>query len=433
LTPTRRTRATALLALLLSSLLVFPAVAAPKRRAVAKPFIDASTPEGWLLLNARLLASAEQVPFWWDLEPLRGMVGDATIVGLGDGTHGTHEFYTVKLRVVEYLVREMGFEAVAFEAPFPLFNRLNTYVLGGAGDPRALLSEVSARFNYFFWKTEEILALVEWMREYNAHRGDRPPVEIAGADIYDQVTAWKDVVAYLRTVDPAAAAQAEREYACVGEQMLGTQCSTETTRVINVLAPREAELIGKSSARAFHDALQNARVVLQTQTLSHLARDANMAVNMLWMRDHRGTSGRVIYWAHNEHVTKGPSELGINQTPAGEHLEQALGSRYFAIATMTAAGSYTQWEQKRPEDPYLPVVKTFAALPDGAYETYFRLRSMPYLLIPLRGTLPDWLTGPARWNSAGVSSDPQKRPASLPEKFDAAIFVDTTTPTRLLP
>ena len=163
--------------------------AAPRRRSVGKaPNLDPATPAGWLSLNAHNLSTADLVPFNSDLEPLRDMVGNAVLLGIGDGTHGTHEFYTMRLRVIDFAVREMGFDVVALEAPFVLMNRMDVYVQGGPGDPRALLRELKP-LGYFFWDAEELVAVIEWMREYNAHRGDRPAVHIAGFDIYEPYAA----------------------------------------------------------------------------------------------------------------------------------------------------------------------------------------------------------------------------------------------------
>src|SRR5687768_12011554 len=155
------------IALFLALTIALPTVAAPRRRAVAKPVFDTSTVRGWLEKNAHFLAATELTPYSYDLEPLRLMIGDATLVGLGDGSHGTHEFYTVKLRLIDYLVREMNFDVIAFEGAFPLFERINQYVQGSAGDPRALLNEGNDRLLYFFWNVEEMLAVIEWAREYN--------------------------------------------------------------------------------------------------------------------------------------------------------------------------------------------------------------------------------------------------------------------------
>ena len=51
-----------------------------------------------------------------DLAPLKQIVGNARIVSLGEGTHGTREFFQMKHRILEYLVKEMGFTMFAIEA-----------------------------------------------------------------------------------------------------------------------------------------------------------------------------------------------------------------------------------------------------------------------------------------------------------------------------
>ena len=38
------------------------------------------------------------------------MIGNAQYVGLGENTHGSSEIFTMKFRLVKYLVTEMGFE-----------------------------------------------------------------------------------------------------------------------------------------------------------------------------------------------------------------------------------------------------------------------------------------------------------------------------------
>ena len=203
------------LVLLAVSLLAISLDAAPRRRAAGKPIVELTTPAGWLRHYARPLTTTELVPYSYDLDPLRPMIGDATVVGLGDGTHGTHEFFTVKLRAIDFLVSELNFDVVAFEGPFPLMNRINTYVQGGEGDARALVGQMAETSAYVFWDTEEIVQLVEWMRVYNLGRGQRPPIEIAAVDVFEEPALAVSVVDYLRAVDPAAADSAAQKYSCL--------------------------------------------------------------------------------------------------------------------------------------------------------------------------------------------------------------------------
>src|SRR3712207_6329475 len=50
-----------------------------------------------------------------DYDALMAMIGDASVVLLGEESHGTHEFYAERARITQRLVTEKGFNAVAIE------------------------------------------------------------------------------------------------------------------------------------------------------------------------------------------------------------------------------------------------------------------------------------------------------------------------------
>jgi erythromycin esterase len=417
-------------------LLVITISADAQRRRAVRFFpstpIDESTPGGWLTAHAFVLSGAQLTPDSRDLTPLRSMVGTSPIVALGDATHGTSEFYTMKLRVVDFLVREMDFDVVAFEGPFHTFERLDHIVQGGPGDPRAILNELTA-ISYFFWDAEEIAQLVEWMREYNAHRGDRPAVHLTGFDVTQPAPAAAAVVSYLRTVDPAYAAEVEEMYECARQATINitTICQQNALRVRNGLEARETVLASPSpdAANAYEEAMQNARLVVQSRWAFGENRDINMAANTLWLRQHRGVNRKVILWGHSAHLTQAAHEW-IGPNPMGKLLADQIGDDYYAITTMTAAGSFLQWEDAGGR--WRQKTTTFAPLTPNSYETYIRQRGSPYLLIPFGGTLPEWLTTPKVYNAAGATGEPNTT-GSLPVQFDAAIFIDTTTPMKPIP
>lgn len=392
-------------------LLVAPAEA--KRRAVRAP--------GGTAFAAHPLHSVELAADTSDLEPLRAVVGRASIVALGDATHGTREFYTVKLRLIDYLVRNLGFDVVSLEAPFPITERLNQYVQGAPGDPRALLAELSDRLLYLFWDVEELLATIEWMRAYNAHRGARPPVELAGADIYDQVGAVAGVLRYLRAVDPAAAADAEREYACVVSGDRNGGCHVAAQGVRDALAERD------DGTRAFEDALHHADIVLQYFHLQAFEpRERSMAANLLWIRDHRGTARKVVHWGHQEHVGKLPSRYARGVT-MGTLLAERLGRDYVAIGTLTGSGAFLQW-QPLSGTIFTESLQTLPDPDERTYEWHFRRRGMPAAIIPLRNrTIPG-----TQFRTAGTTSGWTQEEQPLPLKLDAVIYIDRTTPTHPL-
>lgn len=140
----------------------------------------------WLKTAAVPIATAEPGGGIDDLKPLAPMFDGVRVVGLGEATHGTREHFQLKHRLVEYLVREQGFSIFSIEASTPEAYRLNDYVLTGRcgtiTDPAVLIGGMI----FWTWNTEEVLALVQWMRAYNVEReaaGSPERVQFTGFDM----------------------------------------------------------------------------------------------------------------------------------------------------------------------------------------------------------------------------------------------------------
>jgi erythromycin esterase-like protein len=79
--------------------------------------------------------------------PLKSVIGDARIVGIGEVIHTAHEHTELKVRVFEFLVREMGFTAFAMESGLTDGKLVYDYVLGADIDRDKVLWE---GFSYGF-------------------------------------------------------------------------------------------------------------------------------------------------------------------------------------------------------------------------------------------------------------------------------------------
>lgn len=142
----------------------------------------------WIARQAVRLTGVEAGHGFADMQALKEIVGDARIVSLGEATHGTREFFQLKHRMLEFLVTQMGFSIFSIEANMPEAYRLNDYVLTGQGDPAALL-----RGMYFWtWDTQEVLDMIQWMREYN--KSGKGRVEFTGFDMQTPTVAAQIVV-----------------------------------------------------------------------------------------------------------------------------------------------------------------------------------------------------------------------------------------------
>src|SRR5690348_16288283 len=72
----------------------------------------------WIEQHAVPLRTVRAGSGFTDLEPLRAVLHDVRVDGLGEATHGTSEFQQVKHRLLEFLVTQMGFTAFAIEAAY---------------------------------------------------------------------------------------------------------------------------------------------------------------------------------------------------------------------------------------------------------------------------------------------------------------------------
>lgn len=70
-------------------------------------------------------------------DPLLELVGDASLVLIGEASHATHEFYRLRAALSQRLIRERGFDAVAVEADWPDAHRVDAFVRGHSDDADA--------------------------------------------------------------------------------------------------------------------------------------------------------------------------------------------------------------------------------------------------------------------------------------------------------
>ncbi len=151
------------------------------------PVEDGAT---WIRQNAIAFTTSEAGNGFEDLKGLGPLIGDATIVSLGEPTHGTREAFQMKHRLLEYLVEEKGFSIFSIEANMPESYALNQYVIEGKGDPKALI----AGMYFWTWNTQEVLDMVEWMRSWNQRNPPetgKPRLQFTGFDMQTPDVAWK--------------------------------------------------------------------------------------------------------------------------------------------------------------------------------------------------------------------------------------------------
>jgi len=107
-----------------------------------------------------------------DLKFLQDIIGNATLVQLGESSHGVKEFNQIKVRIIKYLHEEMDFNVIAFESG--LYECYNINNNSSSKNPRQLIGSI---FNV--WRTEEVLELFKYILKT---REAENPLILAGFD-----------------------------------------------------------------------------------------------------------------------------------------------------------------------------------------------------------------------------------------------------------
>ncbi|GAA2814396.1 erythromycin esterase family protein [Saccharopolyspora taberi] len=123
----------------------------------------------WIAKTAHPFDTVDPSAPLTDLRPLADVVGDATVVGIGASTRSAREPVLLAHRMVRFLVEEMGFRSVVLEGDDAKSAEIAEHLRTGDGDLRAMLADART-----FWRIEEVLGLIAWLREHNEAHPDDP-------------------------------------------------------------------------------------------------------------------------------------------------------------------------------------------------------------------------------------------------------------------
>lgn len=363
-------------------------------------------------------------------------------IGLGEATHGTHEIFELKARLVEMLARSGAAKAIAFEASYGSSFAASNYVaLVGDTDLQTALTSL----NIPTYQTTEIADLLTALRTINSERPAAERFRLVGYDIQDPRGDIRVVERFLasigleRLTGPAIVefangrgpVQAIPPAAVPG---LKTELSGLRQRFIG----ERPAIINGSSQRAYDDHLQALDVALQalslfdapSQMAAYYMRDGLGAANVEWIA--RQVDGPVVIWAHNSHIAKDnevPEFVTLGETLARNHRSQyfALGSAFFEGSVRALQGGQLVPVVLGP--PRETSLENFLIQQGDGRDYVVDLRSA--------AALPAWrsqLSTPTTIRAIGVAYQPEQdertyRPTTLSTMYDALAFVRTSTPS----
>jgi erythromycin esterase len=373
-----------------------------------------------------------------DLAAFGKAVGDARIVALGEASHGVREFFQMKHRLLEYLVKEKGFTVFAIEANWPEALAADRYIKTGEGSAAAALSGM-----YFWtWNTEEVRDMIEWMRAFNQAAGAHPTLTFTSFDMQTGHVAAQKALDYLKQYSAVDAPAAETAYADVatldhtGLSNDGASgASVRTAAVLKIFDAKRTEMEKASSPAAWREARHAAAIAyesceMRTPGKTLLYRDRMMAENVEWLADEAYPGEKIVLWAHNGHVRFG-AEAGSESM--GTWLKQRFGRNLYVAGFAFRRGQLravgvTNGRTQTLADQVAPPA------PEGSGDAVLSAAGMPLFFldmsrVPAESPLSRWLAESHLYYNVGSvwqtdSAEANLSPEALAKAYDGLIFVE---------
>jgi erythromycin esterase len=292
-------------------------------------------------------------PLEWQDESLRFLdaFSDTKVVGMGEATHGTSEFFEAKHRIFQYLVEQHGFRILVMEADFGESLLINEAIQ--AGDRSAIEALMKEKMHFWTWRTREVQQLLEWMCDYNLGKAAEERVHYVGVDCQYNTFHPAGVLQYLQEYAPGMANTfspllSEIQVATKNQFPEYTEADfqsllNEIDTLSSTLLQEKDALVAASSEADFQLHLQILELCRQSALVvygyasgnNENLRDPFMAQNTLWWQSHL-EERKAVLWAHNAHVA-----MDINYNAQGFHLRQLLGEDYQVIGFSFSKGHFT--------------------------------------------------------------------------------------------
>src|SRR5665213_1822358 len=350
----------------------------------------------------------------------------ARIIGLGETAHGSGAEDARAADVFRFLATHDAVRVLAIEGMYGTTRRLDAYVGGAAEDVDERLRET----NFYAFQTREFRRLLDWMRAENARRQPARRLHVVGVDMQYVPSQEAFVLARLAAVDPAAAGQAKRRYACIRPNLDVTACLREA-RAVTQLVRRTFRSRGIDEEHAARTIEQS----LESYVGDASARDHAIAENIAWAADTRYPGSRIVIWAHFFHLGI-PCCLG--HVVAAADLAKRYGDRYYVLGLIFGGGTVRAIPdgEQAPREVPAPHASpnTLEAVLDDAGPDYFVNLAAPQLDEATR----DWLTLPHRLRRVDLFTDTFRPETTwtderLMNALDGFIYLRTTAAPESIP
>ncbi len=261
---------------------------------------------------------------------------DVKVVGIGEATHGNKELQIIKREILEKVVNNGDGRAIAFEISVGEGLMLNDAI----HDPDSDLVAAVGDQTYPLYDTQQIVDLLQYMKDYNMTVPYEESLMFYGVDMQDKYTG----VYYLQELIKKGTDLLSKEEQDVISSIELSDFNQSIEKrdfyqgVYDRLSASD-NLKQKQLALVFEMILERIDSPdLETETKEFGDnRDYCMGKNLMscWtLEDYRGYS-QIVITGHNAHVMKGSASCIYDEDDLtmGDYIDRLSGGSYFCIGT----------------------------------------------------------------------------------------------------
>lgn len=327
---------------------------------------------------------ADDADILFMLEPLR----EKEIIAVGEATHGSKEFFTLKHRLFRLLCEKGNVKIFGLEESYAAGLLVNDYIHG-----RSTLKAADVVMKMsFMWRTKEMKDMIEWMKSYNDDPTRADKITFFGFDFHGphhavkRLTSYFELAdsAYLSTIKPFLKKFEDKTYP---KEKIGEKEELENVNTVAAIRnqlkenhKKYSELAGEEKwIESDHlvECLGQYTDAYRTGDVDFFKRDPYMSSNVKWMYQLNPGKNRMMLWAHNEHVASGGSLPSM-----GKLIKQDFGDKFYNIGFVFNEGEYTGTRQYKCSSLEAGVF-SFKPAPSGTFSNLVSQTGVSLGFLPL--------------------------------------------------
>jgi erythromycin esterase len=271
-------------------------------------------------------------------EKLDSIFKNVKIFGFGEATHGTKEFFDLKIKFFKYLVKNQGVKNFAIEASFGNCIEIDNYIKGKDADPKKLIRKMG----FWTWNNEEVLYLIEWMKKYNLNKKKFEQLNFYGIDIMDSSNSAVLISKFIEN-NPF---KNKESYLNILAKYISRKNSNNLKQKELAKHLKSMLELRKSIEKNYSE--EKKYLSMQTAIIQYInfrldynqeKRDRGMSENITQILNTDNNNNKVFIWAHNFHIKKNKITY-TNDYSMGHFLKEKYGEKYYSIGFDFAIGSF---------------------------------------------------------------------------------------------